>query len=458
MSQFTYRPVANGLRTDHPIPDLPFVDDSLLSLDDPAAIEAIGRGTGEDMWGREDACREGWFAFTTDPDRTDLSWAVRYHPEHGYSVVLYRDDDVSMVHQVHLYEAPRALLFRAGGYWWDGTAWFRPGQVYDFAEEKYYERPVPGAASVTAADLLQHGGDATRATILQIKDLAINDDGDAPPVRDWVDHLALWAQARDGQSLDAGVVSVMAPELSGDQLLAPAQVAELAGIAASTLRSYIARGEGDLPLPQVRVGGRNLWARVVAQEWVEQRNRSDDSVEAAVAGDHDGHTLAPGVAEVWTTFSRSFFSHLWDRQGFRKRWSLRWRTQESVREVAETLSWEVAASVPKLVGLHDLAITVRQAVLHEYASGKDNQNAIGADHAFYGITRPVARTLTWLIRHDPALAARTIDQITGEALRMEIPRQVSERSIATALSLDASFDAVTLNDFLARVFAPNTTA
>ncbi|GAA4183055.1 hypothetical protein GCM10022252_09890 [Streptosporangium oxazolinicum] len=41
---------------------------------------------------------------------------------------------------------------------------------------------------------------------------------------------------------------------------------------------------------------------------------------------------------------------------------------------------------------------------------------------------------------------------------MEIPRQVSERSIATALSLDAFFDAAALNDFLARVFAPDTTA
>jgi hypothetical protein len=458
MPQFTHHPVANGLRTDHPIPDLPFVDDSLLPLDDPAAIEDIGRGKGEGMWGREDRCEEGWFAFTTDPVRTDLAWAVRYHPEHGRSVVLYRDEEASMVHQVHLYDAPRALLFRAGGYWWDGIAWFRPGQVYDFAEEKYYERVVPSAVSVTAADLLQQGGDASRATVLQIGDLSVGDDGRGPLAGDWIDHLARWAQARDGRGLEAAVVNVMAPELSGDQLIGPTQVAELAGIAPSTLRAYLARGEGDLPLPQARVGSRNLWARVVAQEWVEQRHRSDDGVETAMAGEHDGHTLPPGIAEAWTTFSRTFFSFLWERPAFRKRWGLRWRTQDSVKEVAETLSWDVAASIPKLVGLYDLAVTVRQAVLHEFACGKDNHNAIGANHTYYGITRPVARTLAWLIRHDPSTAARTIEQINGEALRaLEIPRQVSERSIATALSLDGSFDIATLNDFLARVFAPKNT-
>ena len=48
LALYTYRAVANGLRTDHPIPDLPFVDDSHIPLDDPEAIEAVGRrrGTG----------------------------------------------------------------------------------------------------------------------------------------------------------------------------------------------------------------------------------------------------------------------------------------------------------------------------------------------------------------------------------------------------------------------------
>lgn len=55
----TQRPVANGPRTDHPIPDLPFVDDSHIPVDDPVAIEAVGRNRGQGMWGREDDCRYG---------------------------------------------------------------------------------------------------------------------------------------------------------------------------------------------------------------------------------------------------------------------------------------------------------------------------------------------------------------------------------------------------------------
>jgi hypothetical protein len=48
------RPVANGLRTDHPVPGLPFVDDAHLPLQDPQAIEAIGRRPEEGTWGRTD--------------------------------------------------------------------------------------------------------------------------------------------------------------------------------------------------------------------------------------------------------------------------------------------------------------------------------------------------------------------------------------------------------------------
>lgn len=43
MLVYAMRPLANGLRTDHPVPGLPFVDDSHLPLDDgPDAIEAVG--------------------------------------------------------------------------------------------------------------------------------------------------------------------------------------------------------------------------------------------------------------------------------------------------------------------------------------------------------------------------------------------------------------------------------
>src|SRR5215472_17844507 len=87
---YSYRAVANGLRTDHPIPDLPFVDDSHIPVEDPAGIEATGRRHGGQTWGRQDRNRRagGWLAFTTDPLRHDRAWCVRWHPDHGRAVVL----------------------------------------------------------------------------------------------------------------------------------------------------------------------------------------------------------------------------------------------------------------------------------------------------------------------------------------------------------------------------------
>lgn len=83
MTLHSFRAVGNGLRTDHPIADLPFVDDVHLPLDDPHALEAVGRHEGTDMCGREDRCREGgWVAFTTDLIRHELAWCVRWHPLH----------------------------------------------------------------------------------------------------------------------------------------------------------------------------------------------------------------------------------------------------------------------------------------------------------------------------------------------------------------------------------------
>ncbi|MCD9146193.1 hypothetical protein LUZ16_30070, partial [Streptomyces albireticuli] len=64
---YTLRPLANGLRTDHPVPDPPFVDDSHIPVEDRRAIEAVGRNVGDGMWGREDRDHGGrWRALPTD--------------------------------------------------------------------------------------------------------------------------------------------------------------------------------------------------------------------------------------------------------------------------------------------------------------------------------------------------------------------------------------------------------
>ncbi|WP_331719912.1 hypothetical protein [Streptomyces sp. NBC_00147] len=44
------QPVANGLRTDHPVPGLLFINDERLDLTNPDAIERTGRNQGEGLW------------------------------------------------------------------------------------------------------------------------------------------------------------------------------------------------------------------------------------------------------------------------------------------------------------------------------------------------------------------------------------------------------------------------
>ena len=161
--------------------------------------------------------------------------------------------------------------------WWDGNGWYRPAQVWDAAREEYYRRPVPSSATVTAADLLRTGKpDPAAARVLQVTDL----DPDTAWSGRWLDHLSLWAAQRQDSDRSPGraVVTLTAPELSADQMIGPAEVAEITGIAASTLRAYIARGESDVPLPQAAIGGRNAWARPVAEEWAEARSRDPDGV------------------------------------------------------------------------------------------------------------------------------------------------------------------------------------
>ncbi|MFB4317796.1 helix-turn-helix transcriptional regulator [Actinomadura sp. 21ATH] len=460
--------MANGLRTDHPIPDLGFVDDSHIPLDDPAAIEAVGRHPGSEMWGREDRCRDGgWVAFTTDPLRHDLGWCVRWHPEHGRSVVLYRDDDTAAVHSV--LDGP-ALLFRSGGYWWDGTIWYRPSQVWDAAGEDYYLRPVPAATTVTAADLLDDTAHPDRAQVRTITSI----DLDAPSApANWADDLALWASRRPRPAhLDRCVVKLAAPELTGDQLIGTAQMATVAGMSASTLRAYISRGESDVPLPQAVLGNRSLWSRPVAEEWAEQRRRSHEGVTESVSTDQTSSSHPVGVADLLDRFTRMFTTRMWERPDYRKRWALRWRTKSAVEEIAKDLAWDVAANVKTIIPVPALGSTVRQAFLDEFSTGQQLEASIHnrkvreaaktgetvpePDPVFYGIDHSISQMLDWLIRHEPATGRRVIGEIIGEAeRRLSIPRHVSQRSIRTALGLDGKLDADTLNDFLERVFDPS---
>ncbi|MFD3484981.1 helix-turn-helix transcriptional regulator [Streptomyces sp. NPDC058665] len=406
-------PLANGLRTDHPVPGLPFVDDSHLPLDEgPEAIEAVGRHEATGMWGRFDKNRAdgGWRAFTTDPKQHSLGWSVRYRPGHGRTVLLMRDGDTSLLHSQW---AEDQLLFRAGGYWWNGETWYRPGQVWDPVAQDYDRRKARMAVTVTASDMLDGRADPARAYIGKV--LTFNPDETAPD--NWLDHLALWAERRQEQENtlepERCVVDVSSPELTGAQLIGAPEMAELGGISASTLRAYISRGNSEVPRPQAVVGGRDQWARAVADDWAEARQRSYEGVGAAMsAGDRD--SLSPGAAEVRDRFAADFQHTLFDRPDVRKRWVLRQRNQESVAEIAGELSWSVASSLDRIIPTEDLGAVVQRAVMADLADYAEESKK---EESWYllNLTPPVGKMLVWFIRHFPGEAYATIGEIQRQA-------------------------------------------
>ncbi len=442
-----YEPVGNGLRTDHPVPGLPFVDDAHIPVEDRRAVEAVGRNRGENMWGRTDKCADrGWVAYTSDPKRLDLAWCVRWHPEHGRSVVLYRNADSSGAYMAFM---KTAQLFRAGGYWWDGATWYRPGQIFDWASEVHVQRQVPAASTVTAADMIT-GGLGDRARVLGVEDV----DLDAALQGPWTAHLAAWVATRSDTSraLSRCVVQMTAPELAADQLVTVTEMAEIAGLSPSTLRAYLTRGESTVPTPQAVVGGRSMWARVVAQEWAEQRRRSPDGAASAMAAHRDSSHLSLGVNDLWQQYTNTFAMQIRESPTLRKRLALRWRTEESVREIATELSWTVAADLDSIVPTHLLARTIRGAVLDELAT---SHQLHGGEHD-YTIFQDVAEMLDWLVRHEPRLAARTITEIIGEAERRQgIPREAVTQAITDALHLDGALDAAEYDEFLERALPPS---
>ncbi|MCC9707294.1 hypothetical protein E4N62_19645 [Streptomyces sp. MNU76] len=453
-----FRPLANGTRTDHPVPGLPFVDDSHVPLDEgPEAIEAVGRHEAQGTWGRFDPERSngGWRAFTTDPINHNLAWAVRYHPEHGRTVILMSDGHTSSLHNDW---AGDPLLYRAGGYWWDGTTWYRPGQIWDPVSQDYERRKAQAAVTVTASDMLDGRADPSRAHVLKVATF----DREAPTPENWLDHLAMWAQLHAQQEnalpLDRCVVNVASPELSGDQLLGVPEMAARGEISASTLRAYISRRESDVPLPQATVGGRAQWSRPVAEDWVEARRRSADGVRAAMsAGDRD--ELSPGAAEVRDRFAGDFLNTLWERPDVRKRWILRQRNEASVKEVADKLAWSVAVSLDRILPTDILGATIRHAVLDDFAEmlrlrdAKSRKKA--AEKPYWwdlNLTIPVAKMLDWFVRHHPDAAHWTIGEIMREAHnRWDTPADATVKALRSALNMDGELSEEVLKDYFDRL-------
>ncbi|MEN4397406.1 hypothetical protein [Mycolicibacterium conceptionense] len=454
--------IANGSSTDHPVPGLAFVDDAHIPVDDPDAIEDIGRGKGYGRHGRCDSTfgadqDRQWWAATTEPDGTDLAWCVRYHPRHGRSVILVRNEDPWTLHE-DWSGSDGPLLFRSGGYWWDGATWYRPMQIFDWASQRFVRRSVPGATSITAADILalanyHASSSAAVLTIADVHRAAV--DGEIQPmtVGNWAEHLQLWAGRRRTSALPLAqsIVDLSAPELAADQLISTAELAAHAGIAASTLRAYSARGEGDLPAPQAMVGGRKMWSRPVGSDWAESRNRLPDSVAAALAGSSE---LSVGQVDLRDRFTAKFFNRLWS-SAFRKQWRL--KDEQTARQRAVELAAVVATNVDDIISAEALRATVCAAVLGQFrkdiATGTISPEKL--DYVF--IPPPTGKILDWLVRHHPWQAATAINTIIGSAeSELALPPDATIAAIRRTLNYDGKLARHGYDAYLDRVLPPPT--
>jgi hypothetical protein len=419
------QPVANGIRTDHPIPNLPFVDDGHIPIEDPLGIAATGRHRGTDMWGRhdhDDSTGE-WTAFTTDPKNHAFGWIVRYHPEHGRSVTLYRNSDTGSAY--HDWFTQRPLLRRAGGYWWDGETWYRPERVINWASQTYMRRPVRLPTTITAEDLLDGSDDGTLGRVSKIVHFQ---PSNPVPAAQWHHDLAQWARHRstrpDALPLDRCVVTLNAPELTDTALLGIEEFAQQAGIAASTLRAYLARGEADLPLPQV-TDGRKRWSRPVVQDWIEQRGR--DSAAATLAGTEDD-TLPVGLRRLWDRLTEALFQNFWAQPAARRRWARPHRSEQAVREVARQAGWTAALHLDSTIPYDDLIWIIWQGMVRELGDYPHH------DGLAITLNPQAERVLGWFVEHKPDRAAALFGTIVRNAeQKLQIPPDVTIKSLREAI-------------------------
>lgn len=312
--------------------------------------------------------------------------------------------------------------------------------------ERHEHRPVKAAVTVTADDLLDDNAHPDGGRLLKVA----NTDPDAPRPDVWNDHLALWA-AHAAERRTAPL-AVRGEGVRTRTRSRPAHRHSRHGEDRQHRRLHPARLHlppgRRRPPPQVTVNGRSLWSRPVAEDWAEQRRRSPEGAAATLASGDDDN-LPVGASDLRQRLSRLFFNVLWERPDRRKRWALRHRTEPAVHEVAHELAYTVAANTNNIIDISNLAATIRHAFLDEFATGRELDQDIDAAGTFYGITHTVAEMLDWLVRHHPKTAQQTIAEIIGDAeRRWNTPRDVSARSIRTALSLDSKLDKQARIDWL----------
>lgn len=274
-------PVANGIRTDHPVPNLPFIDDSHLPIHDGQAIEATGRHNYNDGWGRYDCDHTDerrWNACTDDQFNLSFAWLVRHDPGYGRTVLLYATGDTAIMHE-HNPQDGDPLLHRAGGYWWDGKTWHRPAVIFDRSTDRTVVTPVPEATSITATEhLTRHPGNPDKGKLADITTFTPGDTDD----HQWENDLALWASRRpeDGLPLDQCIVDVSAPELEPDALVSQSAAARELRLSRADIKKAINTSGGGratrFPFPQrhTPLTRSPRWSIPVLREWMWERQRT----------------------------------------------------------------------------------------------------------------------------------------------------------------------------------------
>ncbi|MFD9794251.1 hypothetical protein ACFWXK_25245 [Streptomyces sp. NPDC059070] len=453
-------PVANGLRTDHPVPGLPFINDGRLPLDNPDAIERTGRNQGEGLWGRTDSLRDGgWVAFTTEPKNPAYAWAVHQHPEHGRTVLLIHDQDLSSLHHEWVY-GDSGFLYRHGGYWWDGTAWHRPGQVVDRAFERYDPRPVQDAITITAADLLAHPATPDNAHIAKIADFT------APqaPLPNWRDHLALWARQRhrlaDAKPLDQCVVDLRAPELESTRLISRADLARIAGLTPDDL-PHPDRERSDLPAPQALTAHGPRWSEPVAQDWAERHRRTQGPRTLLADTTTFGTSQPRGLVadhNRLTEIIRDILKEDGVNSGKRRFAAM---GEKQTQETAANLAWWPAVALTEgphsLVPVSALRTTLIEAVVGGLAQDVESARAWGKDVPSLGdIRTDIVKLLDWYIQREPHHAPGLFGEICLIArTRLGLAPEKVGRLIRRSLHLDSELDGETINTLLDMALPPS---
>ncbi len=452
------QPVANGLRTDHPFPGLPFINDERLPLDNPDAIERTGRNQGEGLWGRTDPLPGGgWVAFTTETKNRAYAWAVHQHPLHGRTVLLIHDQDMSSLHHNWMY-GRNGFLYRHGGYWWDGTAWHRPGLVVDRAYEGYDARPVEDAVTVTAADLLRRPGNPRNARIAKIADFTAPEE----PLPQWGDHLALWATFRlpDSAPLERCVVDLRAPELEPDRLVDRSGLAQAAEVAPDDL-PHPEYGRRSLPAAQLETAQGPRWSRPVARDWAEEHRRSD-RLRTLLSGTTTFGTEQPlGLVADHNRLTKIIGDGLEDADRSRKKRGTLGKTNHE--ETAAQLAWWAAVALSDdtdgFIPVAALRTTLIEAVLGGLA---DDIEQAGGNHMPRGtlgdIRRDVIKLLDWYILREPDGTPSLFGEICLTArLRLGLHPKDVGGLLRQSLHLSSQLDGDTVDALMELALPPSAT-